>query len=443
VVHNRAEWTRGFVRLPTNMEGMRDHMLETTAGTEGPEPLDNLVSGALRHLKTLRYSALTIRNYGTTWRSYVRFALARGVTDGFCPEIAEAFLADRGVPLAGPAKASNARHLRAAMKILNEFGFSRCFHRRRDFVDVRCSQPDMSDALETYTRHCLKHQNLSELTMQDRRRRLVRFLRLLEARGHVAPATMTPTDIQVYFRSRAHLGQATVCGELSSLRSFIRVGFALGFLGEDLSVHVPRVPTRRYGHIPSVWKPSDVDAMLRAVDRGSPVGKRDYAVLLLAARLGLRAGDIRSIRLDDIDWEHASIAVKQRKTSRLVELPMTDEVAVGLIDYLRHGRPAVDHREVFVRLVAPFRPFHDKNNLYQILTNYRRLAGVTLKLGSRQGLHSLRHSIATALLADGVPIEQISPILGHASIDTTRIYTHVDIAALRSAGLDPDGAHDE
>lgn len=269
------------------------------------------------------------------------------------------------------------------------------------------------------------------------------FLRLLEARGHAAPATMSPTDIQVYARSRAHLGQATVCGEMSSLRSFIRVGFALGFLPQELSGHVPRVPTRRYGRIPSVWKPSDIDAMLRAVDRGSPVGKRDYAVLLLAGRLGLRAGDIRSLRLDDLDWDQAIIAVRQRKTGRLVELPMTDEVAVGLIDYLRHGRPTVDHREVFVRLKAPFERFHDKNNLYQIITNYRRLAEVTLESGSRRGLHSLRHSIATAMLADGVPIEQISPILGHASLDTTRIYTRVDIAALRSAGLDPDEAHDE
>jgi len=417
--------------------------MQDTTVDAGPGALDNLVAGALRQLETLRYSALTIRNYGTTWRSYARFAAAGGATDGYSQEMADKFLADRGVPLAGPAKASNARHLRAAMKILHEFGYSRCLHRRRDFADVSCSQPAMNDALETYTRHCLKHQNLSASTMYGRRRRLAMFLRLLEARGHAAPATMSPTDIQVYARSRAHLGQATVCGEMSSLRSFIRVGFALGFLPQELSGHVPRVPTRRYGRIPSVWKPSDIDAMLRAVDRGSPVGKRDYAVLLLAGRLGLRAGDIRSLRLDDLDWDQAIIAVRQRKTGRLVELPMTDEVAVGLIDYLRHGRPTVDHREVFVRLKAPFERFHDKNNLYQIITNYRRLAEVTLESGSRRGLHSLRHSIATAMLADGVPIEQISPILGHASLDTTRIYTRVDIAALRSAGLDPDEAHDE
>lgn len=418
-------------------------MLDATSSAGGAGTLDKLVAGALWHLATVGYSALTIRNYGSTWRSYVRYAAARGVTDRFSQEVADDFLADRGVPLAGPARASNARHLRAAMKILHEFGYSRCFHRRRDFADVSCSQPAMNDALASYSHHVTKQQNLAETTVFDRRRRLARFLRLLEARGHVQLASMTPTDIQIFVRSRAHLGQATVCGEMSSLRSFLRVGFALGFLAEDLSCHVPRVPTRRYGRIPSVWKPSDVDAILRAVDRGSPVGKRDYAVLLLAARLGMRAGDIRSLRLDDLDWDHAIIAVHQSKTGKLLELPMTDEVAGGLIDYLRHGRPTVDHREVFVRLKAPFEPFHDKNNLYQIVTIYRRRAGVTLKPGSRQGLHSLRHSLATALLAKGVSIEEISPILGHASIDTTRVYTHVDIAALRSAGLDPDGDHDE
>lgn len=329
------------------------------------------------------------------------------------------------------------------MKILHEFEYSRCIHRRRDFAEVNCSHSIMNAALETYVGHCSNHQNLSAPTIDGRRRRLARFLQLLEARGHIAPSTMTPTDIQVYARSRADLGQATICGDMSSLRSFIRVGFALGFLPQDLSEHVPHVPTRRYGSIPSVWKPSDVDAMLRVVDRGSPVGKRDYAVLILAGRLGLRAGDIRSLRLENLDWDQAIITIRQSKTGKILELPMTDVVASALIDYLRYGRPPVDHREVFVRLKAPFERFHDKNNLYQIITNYRRLAGVTLKPGSRRGLHSLRHSIATAMLADGVPIEQISPILGHVSLDTTRIYTRVDVAALRSAALDPDGAHDE
>lgn len=418
-------------------------MLEAEDSAGSSYNLDDLVVDALRHLETLRYSELTVRNYGTTWRAYVRFAAARGVNERFSQEMADEFLADRGVPLAGPARASNARHLRAAMRILHEFEYSRCFHRRRGFAVVRCLQPSMNDALEAYIYHSSKYQNLSSQTMHNRRRVIARFLQLLDARGHLAPGTMTPTDIQIYARSRAHLSQATICGDMSSLRSFIRVGFALGFLPQDLSEQVPRVPTRRYGHIPSVWKPSDVDAMLRTVDRASPVGKRDYAVLLLAGRLGLRIGDIRSLRLDDLDWDEAVVTVQQSKTGRLLELPMTDEVATGLIEYLRHGRPTTDHREVFVRFKAPFEPFADKNNFYPIITKYRRLAGVTLKPGSRRGLHSLRHSIATAMLADGVSIEEISPILGHASIDTTRIYTRVDIAALRSAALDPDGGQDE
>ena len=418
-------------------------MPEKTGPDVSSRNLNELVASALRHLETLRYSKLTVRNYGTTWRSYVRFAVAGGVTDHFSQEMADKFLADRGVPLAGPAEASNARHLRAAMRILNEFEYSGCFHRRQGFANERCSQPAMNDALETYARYCSKHRILSSATMHGRRRTLARFLRLLETRGHVAPATMTPTDIQIYARSRAHLGQATICGDMSSLRSFIRAGFALGFLPQDLSGHVPRVPTRRYAHIPSVWEPNDVDAMLRAVDRGSPVGKRDYAVLLLAGRVGLRAGEIRSLRLDDLDWDQAIITIHQSKTGKLLELPMTDEVASGLIDYLRHGRPTTSHREVFVRFKAPFEPFDDWNNFHPIITKYRRLAGVRLKPGSRRGLHSLRHSLATAMLADGVSIEEISPILGHATIDTTRIYTRVDIAALRSVGLDPDGVYDE
>jgi integrase len=187
-----------------------------------------------------------------------------------------------------------------------------------------------------------------------------------------------------------------------------------------------------------VWSQRQVAALLAAVDRSSPCGKRDYAILLLAARLGMRASDIRGLCLDHLLWDQARIEMSQTKGGGRLSLPLTEEVGAALIDYLRHGRPPTHYREVFLRVNAPFQPFAGDNNLHYIITTYRQRAGIALPAQSRRGLHSLRHSVASRLLETGTSLETISSILGHLSPESTRIYTKVDIEALRSAALDPE-----
>ena len=180
----------------------------------------------------------------------------------------------------------------------------------------------------------------------------------------------------------------------------------------------------------------DIDALLAVVDRCSACGKRDYAILLLAARLGLRVSDIRTLRLDHLLWDSERIEKKQVKGGTPLSLPLTEEIGSALIDYLRNGRPKTQYREVFLRAHAPFEPFGDNNNLYYIITTYRRRANISLPLKSRKGLHSLRHTVASRLLEANVPIETISSVMGHLSTETTKDYTKIDIKALRSVAID-------
>jgi integrase len=205
-----------------------------------------------------------------------------------------------------------------------------------------------------------------------------------------------------------------------------------------MAPNVPKVRIRKHGRIPTVWNAKDVDAVLKVVDHESPTGKRDFAILILACRLGMRVGDIRSLKLESIDWHRACLSFRQAKTGNPLELPLADEIAEALIDYLRNGRPPTECRGVFVRANAPFVPFSASDNLYDILEKYRRSAGVPLPVRAQRGLHSLRHSLASRLLCNGVPLEQIGSILGHQSLETTRGYTSIDIEALRSAALDVD-----
>jgi integrase len=190
--------------------------------------------------------------------------------------------------------------------------------------------------------------------------------------------------------------------------------------------------------LPPVWPPEAVEALLGAVDRSSRLGKRDYAILLLAARLGLRACDIRALKLDNIQWAEARLTLNQSKTGRYLSLPLSEELGQALIDYLRHARPQSPHREVFLRARAPYEPFGPTNPLYGVITGTLRRANISLPRGMPRGLHSLRHTLATRLVQTGKPLESVAAVLGHSSIESTRIYTHLDVGALSSVALDPE-----
>jgi integrase len=151
----------------------------------------------------------------------------------------------------------------------------------------------------------------------------------------------------------------------------------------------------------------------------------------------MRVGDIRELRLEHLLWDEARIEIAQTKTGEPLSLPMSEQIGLALIDYLRHGRPASHHRYVFLRLMAPFEPFGANNNLHHIVAQYRCRAGIALPDHCRRGMHSLRHTLASRLLEQQTPIETIADILGHQTTESTRVYTKVDIKALRTAALDP------
>jgi integrase len=211
-----------------------------------------------------------------------------------------------------------------------------------------------------------------------------------------------------------------------------------GILQRDLSAELPKIRVPRDATIPSVWDHELIVRLLGAVDRSSAKGKRDYAILLLACRLGLRVGDIRRLKLEDFHWAESTIEITQAKTDMLLTLPLTKEVGEALIDYLKAGRPQTAHREVFVQVNPPFDPFADNDRLHYIVRYWRQQAGITFRSPQKQGLHSLRHTLATRLLQKSTPLPTIAEILGHSSVESTRIYAKAELEALRGVALDPE-----
>jgi site-specific recombinase XerD len=202
----------------------------------------------------------------------------------------------------------------------------------------------------------------------------------------------------------------------------------------DLSYAVERPRLTQWAEPPQVLDHEMVEHLLGSVDRSTALGKRDYAMLLLAARYGLRASDIRSLQFEEVCWREQRIALLQSKTQRMLELPLLADVEEALVDYLRSGRPACPDRVIFVRHLAPIRPLAPRNGLWTVMQRSLKAASMDLDQPQR-GLHLLRHSLATRMLTKGVPLKTIADVLGHESMETTRRYTQVDLSGLRSVAL--------
>jgi site-specific recombinase XerD len=213
----------------------------------------------------------------------------------------------------------------------------------------------------------------------------------------------------------------------SALRSFLGHLFQTGQLATNLAGAVPTVACNHRGGLPQFLEPEQVERLLDHCDRGGPAGQRDYAVLLLLARLGLRAGELVQLNLEDINWEAGELLIRG-KSARIERLPLPADVGRALACYLKRGRPRCASRRVFLRTKAPRQGFSGSAAVDGIVD--RALTRARWHPPHR-GAHLLRHSLATRMLRGGASLTQIGQILRHQMLQTTEIYAKVDLEALR------------
>ena len=399
--------------------------------------LKTLVDDALEHLKNAGYTAGTVRHYRGWWNGLIAFAEANEWPMCFTTELVDAYLETRGITDApGESLRSNQRHVRLAMRVLKEFALHGVVGRRRHATLSPFNQ-HWQQYLDSYIASCTEGRRSPLRCLHHRVLMLHHFFHFLDSRNISELRQIKATTLEAFVAKQTHLRPRTMSTQLSHLRSFLNHLCMTGQVEPELVDQVPKIRTYRDDRLPTVWSHDDVERLLAAVDRASPVGKRDYAILILAARLGLRAGDIRTLRLDDIDWDNNSIHIVQGKTGQRLDQPFPPEVGEALIDYLKNARPASKFREVLLRVHAPHEPVSARNAFYCLVARYRRLAGLKLPRESRKGLHALRHSLASRMLQAKIPIDTIAGALGHASPETTRAYLRVDIEALRRVAIDP------
>lgn len=402
-------------------------------------PLKQLVAAALVEIERLGYSGKSRNRYRATWDHLVEFADRKQLGDEFSGELAARFLTEYRVGDVefGPGDGWR-RHMAWGVKVLADFAEDG--HIDRAFAEVAAIRlvPAMRRTLGDYQQFCKDRLHVRPATLERRTRQLTIFLDFLHSRKGRALEEIRASDLSEFVSCRDHLVPKSVSRVVSDVRSFLRYLTMRGILQRDLGGELPKICVPRDAAIPSVWEHELLVRLLAAVDRGSAKGKRDYAILLLACRLGLRAGDIRTLTLDQLHWGDSTLEVTQAKTGMPLTLPLTTEVGEALIDYLKSGRPVTAHREVFLKVNPPFDPFAADGNLHHVISYWRRLAGVRFRAAQKRGLHSLRHTLATRLLEKGTPLTTIAEILGHASLESTRIYAKADVEALRGVALDPE-----
>ena len=322
------------------------------------------------------------------------------------------------------------------MRMLAEYHNFGIIHRRNDFLgEIVWPEPFRhctEGFFEAVTREGLSYGYVtrSRMTIHD-------LLLFLDARGIHTPQTIRVHDNDDFVKSFYGLSPKGIETKLCTLRRYYRYLYLHEYIRIPLAERLPKASIQGRMAFPAIWKQDEIKKIEDSAERISPSGKRGYAMVLLASRLGLRIGDIRELKLQDIDWKKKQISLIQHKTQKALLLPLPEDVGWAIIDYLKNGRPVTDSQNVFVRHRPPYDTFPINSTLNHILSTVLAEASLPPEKSTNVGWHTFRRSLATNLLQNNIEITVISEILGHSDPDIAgKHYIRLDIESLKKCALE-------
>ncbi len=392
-----------------------------------------LINGTKEELLKARYTNLTLKGIERVWINLEKHLHSKGI-DYFSLDIGMTFLEERYQFKQTPRLSSANEDRLRAIHLLADFQTHQRILIRRKRKRYEFAPPFEKIFIEFIDFR--KNAGISIKTLESYIIYLERFSEYL-FNHQVNQATEIDVEhIHGFIQSSAAVySTATIYCTCCLLRVLFRYLFKQKIISANLASAVPSVQCSKKSKIPSAYSQEEIRRLIECVDRGNPKGKRDYAILLIAIRLGLRASDICELTFDHFKWESNTIELKQAKTGGPIVLPLFNEVGEAVIDYIKYGRPTMETNIVFLRLSAPIGPMKAPT-LHSIVTQYLNKAGIPVPKGKKHGPHALRHSLASALLHNNTPMPVISEILGHTNSRTTSIYLKIDTLHLREYALD-------
>ena len=403
---------------------------------EEKQKLTDIIICLTQFLRTKKYTEAGIMKFVQTWTHLEKYMFKSDITS-YCRDVGEAFIKDQfgDIPYCDFKKSEKerVRHI----QVLTDYKENNTMVRYRHH-----SVPEISftgklripfDGFIEY----LKAIKRSEFTIERYKKRINTLYLELHQSVHDISDINASFMVQYISRLDRTHSEATRNNTILTIRVFIRYLCSESLLQNNnegfwMSILKPRCV--KQPKIPSVYSREEVERLIKAVDRGNPKGKRDYAIILLASRYGLRLSDITGLRYCNIDWTNSRIVLLQQKTGKKVVLPLLEEVGNAIIEYLKFGRPDVNEPYVFITAMAPYGKITGAG-INRMITDYMRLADIGFQ-ERKHGTHALRHSLASNLLSLNEPLPVISEILGHSSTESTMCYLRVDFTQLKQCTLE-------
>jgi site-specific recombinase XerD len=414
----------GDIALKTKRLGIMINQFKT---------FDELSDTAAAYLKSLAYSSSSVDSYTREWRYLNHYMHVRGIQH-YNASVGVQYLADTVGDVDCKVLPRSQRNRIRAITVLSDFAETGTIRKRKKRQEPRQLDGPIGKVMTEYITQAKHASGLAASTIQSYYLYLSAFLGYLNKRG--------VTSFE-HFDQASLLDFANDLGEYSIItrhlivlktNQFLKYLFDSQILPVDYSRIMPKTKYVRQPNLPSYYSPEEVEQLINCIDRSNPNGKRDYAMVLLVARIGLRCSDIANLKFSNIIWERKLVSINQRKTKEPIELPLFPEIGNAIIDYLKHGRPQSSLSYVFLRHIPPYDNVCN-NLLYGIIQKYMNLAGIKYD-ERRHGPHSLRHSLATNLLKKEITLPVISSVLGHARSESTMFYLRVDTNSLRRCALE-------
>jgi len=321
--------------------------------------------------------------------------------------------------------------MHCVVDMVNQMFLHGVFHKR--YVSRHFSWPEsMAGIYEAYCKE--REKTLAEKSARNMRRNTQEIASFLQSQGVMEPAQITVQMIEKYALTLGRFEAGAARARATELKYFCQHLLKKDLIHEKVLHAIPYVKIMSHDKIPIAFSHDEISALLGAVDRANAIGKRDYAILLLAVTTGLRAGDLQNLKFKDIRWDKNAIELTQQKTGVPLTLPLVNDAGKALIDYIKNGRPICDCSHIFIRHIQPY----DKmSTMGHLIKEYMLAAGIRLKHGSAYGVHTLRRSLASLLLEKNVPYPVIAETLGHVlNSDATMRYMMIDLQRLKQCALE-------
>ncbi len=397
--------------------------------------IGQLVSITYQKLEELNYSKGSLKQYRYSFKLFEKYAVENDL-EYYTQKLALVFLEEYCSSLSRvePHNYTFQVRKRAVAKLDEMYQFnmlsSRKLFSRKEYIFKGC----LKESIELYLLH--QEEALSYARIKSIKLYLERFSAYISTLSDVKTQTdLNMEHILGFIKENSIYTHATLYATITCVRKYIQFLEDNGILTKYLSHSIPRILKKRNRSFAKAFTKEETTLLLNSVTNDNPKERRDYAMMLLAARIGLRSSDIVNLKFNNINWETNQITIKQQKTDTLATLPLLKDVGEAIINYIKNGRPKVDSQHIFIRENPPYAQL-SASSLHMIVDGYLKRAKIKIPAGKKHGPHALRHSLATLLLENNVPITTIKEILSHKSTQTTKIYLKVAQVQLLQCALE-------